>query len=60
MNSVRLTLLVILVLLFSWPIITQATLPIWVMWLYPFFLWALVILYTIFYDNADNEKPDDK
>jgi len=60
MNSVRVTLLVLLVLLFSWPIIIQISLPIWLMWLYPFALWLMVILYTAFYDKNQNEASDEE
>ncbi|GAA0813164.1 hypothetical protein KO495_08840 [Colwellia sp. D2M02] len=56
MNSVRYTLLVILVLLFSWPVIAQLQLSIWALWLYPFALWLLVILCTVLYDNNKNSE----
>ncbi len=56
-NSLRYLLLLILVLLFSWPVITQANMSPWMMWVYPFFIWFLVIIIAIFF--GDKEQQDE-
>ncbi len=58
MNSVRYTLLVILVIVFSWPVVVQAHLSPWVMWLYPFSLWAVVIVVAIFIGDKQSDDSD--
>ena len=57
MNSIRYLLLIILVLIFSWPVIIQAEMSPWLMWLYPFSIWLLAILIAIFFgDDASEEE----
>ena len=44
MQEIRLSLVLVTLLLFSWPVIIQSTFSVWVMWLYPYLIWLTILL----------------
>jgi len=59
MNGSRYILLIILVLLFSWPVLMQKSFSPWFMWLYPFVIWFLFIIFSMFFiDKSDNSPKE--
>ncbi|MBL4798449.1 MAG: hypothetical protein JKY50_13615 [Oleispira sp.] len=55
MNVSRATLLIAMILIFSWPIFLQQDFSPWFIWLYPFASWLLLILLAIWFDPATKD-----
>ncbi len=59
MNGSRYTVLIILVLLFSWPVLLQKSFSPWFIWLYPFAIWFLLIIFSILVTNKASQKSQE-
>lgn len=61
MSVSRFIFLIIIVLLFSWPILLQTSFSPWFLWLYPFAVWLLILVFTIiFSDEGSHDKEASK
>jgi len=57
LQEIRLSLVLVTLLLFSWPVIIQSTFSVWVMWLYPYVIWLIIILLAK--RNTSQQRQDD-
>gem|GEM_PF-6368518 len=57
MQEIRLSLVLLTLLLFSWPVIIQSAFSVWVMWLYPYLLWLIIILLAK--RDTNQQRQDD-
>jgi len=57
LQEIRLSLVLLTLLLFSWPVIIQSAFSVWVMWLYPYLLWLIIILLAK--RDTNQQRQDD-
>jgi len=57
LQEIRLSLVLLTLLLFSWPVIIQSAFSVWVMWLYPYVIWLIIILLAK--RDTNQQRQDD-
>ena len=60
MSSARYIVFLILVLVFSWPVLLQTTFEVWFLWLYPFVIWLSIIVLPQLYGAIEKYRSNNK
>jgi len=60
MNSVRYTYFIILVLVFSWPVLLQSSFSPWFIWLYPFVIWLIIMVVALLFERTTKCETNNK